>query len=98
MRTYDAILVLVILVWWLIFRKRYDWRAVVFCYMAGVFVVDVIGALLVLIAYRRYPSIVSVFALLMPIGGIVGLAYGASKGKLDKEAGLFRDRKQPWLS
>jgi hypothetical protein len=54
MTTYDAVLLLAIVVWWLMFRRKYDWRAVVF-YIGGVLVVDILCALVILVAYRSHP-------------------------------------------
>ena len=91
MTTYDAVLLLAIVVWWLMFRRKYDWRAVVLFYMGGVLVVDLLCAMVILIAYRSYPNVISLPALLMPLGGIGGLVYAASKNKLKKGSGLFAD-------
>jgi hypothetical protein len=89
MTTYDVVLLLAIVVWWLMFRRKYDWRAVVLFYMGGVLVVDVLCAMVILVAYRSHPNVISLPALLMPLGGIGGLVYAASKNKLTKGSGLF---------
>ena len=91
MTTYDAVLLAAIVVWWLLFRRKYDWRAVVLFYMGGVLIVDVLCAIVILAAYRSHPNIISLPALLMPLGGIGGLVYAASKNKLRKGSGLFTD-------
>ena len=77
-----------------VLRKKYDWRAVVLFYVGGVMAADVFCAVLFLIMYRRYPDILTVPALLMPIGGMDGLAYGAAKGRLTKGVPLFRSKKE----
>jgi hypothetical protein len=89
MKTYDLLMLLVLAVWWLLFRRKYEWKAVVLYYMCGVMIADVFCAALLLLAYRRYPNMLSALALLMPIGGLVGLAYGAAKKKLDKGSRPF---------
>jgi len=89
MTTYDAVLLLAIIVWWLMFRRKYDWRAVVLFYMGGVLVVDVLCAMVILVAYRSHPNVISLPALLMPLGGIGGLVYAVSKNKLTKGSGFF---------
>jgi len=91
MTTYDAVLLLAIVVWWLMFRRKYGWRAVVLFYMGGVLVIDVLCAIVILVAYRSHPDVISLPALLMPLGGIGGLVYAASKNKLRKGSGLFAD-------
>jgi hypothetical protein len=94
MRTYDLLMLLVLAAWWLRFRKKYDWRAVVLFYLGGVMIADVICAGLILALYRHYPEILTTPALLMPIGGIVGLGYGATKNKLSQGATLFANKKE----
>ena len=94
MTTYDLLMLLLLgVVWWLRFRKKYDWRAVVLCYMGGVMVADVLCALLILAMHSRRPGIFTAPALLMPIGGFAGLAYGVATKKLDKWSALFATRK-----
>ena len=48
MRTYDLLMLLVLAAWWLRFRKKYDWRAVVLFYLGGVMIADVFCAGLIL--------------------------------------------------
>lgn len=91
MRTYDLLMLLVLAVWWLRFRKKYDWRAVVLFYLGGVMIADVFCAGLILLLYRRHPEILTTPALLMPIGGMIGLGYGATKNKLSKGTALFKN-------
>ena len=86
MKTYDLLMLLVLGVWWLAFRSKYDRNAVVLYYLCGVMVADVVCGALILIAYSRYPNVLSMPALLMPIGGFVGLAYGVAKKKLSKKS------------
>jgi len=73
MKTYDLLMLLMLAVWWLRFRKKYDWRAVVLFYLCGVMIADVFCAGLILVLYRRHPEILTAPALLMPIGGMVGV-------------------------
>jgi hypothetical protein len=94
MKTYDLLMLLVLAVWWLCFRKKYDWRAVVLFYFGGVMIADVFCAGLILLLYRRYPEILTTPALLMPIGGMIGLGYGATKNKLGKGTALFKNKKE----
>jgi len=85
-------------VWWLRYREKYDKKAVILYYLGGVFFADVFCALLILAAYKRYPGILSAPALLMPIGGMGGLVYGARKGLVAKErtiASVGREPGQP---
>jgi hypothetical protein len=70
--------------WWLFYRKKYDRTAVVVYYIIGVLFADVFCALLIVVMYRQNPGILSAPAWLMPIGGITGLLYGATKGRLAK--------------
>ena len=70
------------------FRKKYDWKAVVLYYLLGVMLSDVLCAVLILVAYKRHPGTLAAPAFLMPIGGVVALAYGASKNKLIKRPTL----------
>ena len=96
MKTYDLLmlLVLVLVVWWLCFRKKYDRRAVLLFYLAGVMIADVFCAVLILVMYRRHRDILTAPALLMPIAGMAGLVYGAAKNKVKKGAGLFANKKE----
>jgi hypothetical protein len=94
MKTYDLLMLLVLAVWWIGFRKKYEWRAVVLFYFIGVMITDVFCALLIFLLYRRYPDILTAPALLMPIGGMVGLAYGAARNRLNKGAPLFANKKE----
>lgn len=77
-------------VWWVVYRKSQDWIAVLIFYLGGVMFADLFCAGLILLFIRRYPSIVNAPAFIMPLGGVVGLAYGAGKNKLRKGSGLFR--------
>jgi hypothetical protein len=88
MKTYDLLMLGLLAVWWLRYREKYDKKAVILYYMGGVFFADVFCGLLILLAYKRYPDILSVPALLMPIGGIGGLLYAGRKGLLTKKAPL----------
>ena len=83
MRTYDVVLAL-LGIWWLLYRKKYDRNAVVLHYIGGVFFADVFCALLIALMYKQNRTILSVPAWLMPIGGVAGLLYGATKGRLAK--------------
>jgi hypothetical protein len=94
MKTYDLLMLLVLAVWWFCFRKKYERRAVVLFYLCGVMIADVFCGLLILLLYRRYPDILTAPALLMPIGGMIGLAYGAAKNRLNKGAPLFANKKE----
>lgn len=89
MRTYDAVMLLVLIVWWLLFRKKYDWRAVAMFYLVGVMLADVLCAGMIVFLYHRHPEVLAVPAALMPIGGMIGLAYGVKSGRLDKGSKLF---------
>jgi hypothetical protein len=82
MRTYDLLMLLVLAAWWICFRTQYDWRAVVLFYLGGVMIADVFCAGLILLLYRRYPEILTTPALLMPVGGMVGLGHGVMKNRL----------------
>jgi len=90
MKTYDALMLLVLFVWWIIFRKKYDWRAVVVFYMGGVMLADILCAGAIVLLYHRHPEVLAVPALLMPIGGMIGLGYGVKSGRLNKGSGLFK--------
>jgi len=94
MKTYDLLMLLVLAVWWLCFRKKYEWRAVMLFYFVGVMIADVFCALLTLLLYHRYPDVLTTPALLMPIGGMIGLAYGAAKNRLIKGTALFANRRE----
>jgi hypothetical protein len=89
MRTYDLLMLLVLATWWLCFRKNYDWRAVVLFYLGGVMLADVFCAGLILLLYRRHPETLTAPALWMPIGGMIGLGYGATKNRLSKGVAFF---------
>ena len=89
MAIYDAILVLIVLVWWLRFRSKYDWRAVVLFYVGGLFVTDIFCAIVILLTYRSHPTVTNLPALLMPIGGIAALLYARGKDRLRWEARLL---------
>jgi hypothetical protein len=84
MKTYDLVMLALLGMWWLFYRKKYDRTAVVVYYIIGVFFADVFCALLIIVMYRQNPAILSAPAWLMPIGGITGLLYGATKGRLAK--------------
>ena len=84
MRTYDIVMLALLGIWWLLYRKKYDRNAVVLYYMGGVFLADVFCALLIVSMYKQNPAILSTPAWLMPIGGVAGLLYGAAKGRLAK--------------
>ncbi len=95
MKTYDLLMLLILAVWWLCFRRKYDWRAVMLFYLGGVMVADVFCAVLILIVYRRHRDmLMAAAALLMPIGGMVGLAYGAAKNRLRKGVGPLANNKE----
>jgi uncharacterized membrane protein YfcA len=79
MRTYDLLMLLVLAAWWICFRKKYDWRAVVLFYLGGVLIADVFCAGVILLLYRRHPEILTAPALLMPVGGMVGLGTGSRR-------------------
>lgn len=82
MKTYDLLMLALLGIWWLRYRKKYDRNAVVLYCLGGVFLADVFCALLILLLYKRNPAILSAPALLMPIGGVAGLLYAAAKGRL----------------
>ena len=84
MRTCDLLMLALLSICWLFYRKRYDKKAVVLYYFGGVFLADVFCALLIILIYKRTPAILSAPALLMPVGGVAGLLYGATKGRLVK--------------
>jgi hypothetical protein len=86
MRAYDLVMLALLGIWWLFYRKKYDRNAVVLYYIGGVFLADVFCALLILLIYKRSSAIISAPALLMPIGGLAGLLYGATKGRLAKRS------------
>jgi hypothetical protein len=92
MKTYDLLMLLVLAAWWLCFRKRYDWRAVILFYLGGVMIADIFCAGLILLLYRRHPEILNAPALLMPVGGMIGLGYGATKNRLSKGTALFANK------
>jgi hypothetical protein len=75
-------------------RKKYDWRAVVLFYLGGVMIADVFCAGLILLLYRRHPGILTAPALWVPIGGMIGFGYGATKNKLSKGTALFKNKKE----
>ena len=91
MTTYNAVLVLIGALWWVFFRKRYDWRAVLLYYMGAVFVIDAACAGLYLVAGTRFPGLISLLPWLMPVGGIAAILYAASRHKLARGSGLFED-------
>ena len=84
MTTYDLVMLLVLAVWWFLFRNKWNKIAVIAYYMFGVMVTDVICGLLILVVYHRYPNVLRLPALLMPIGGLSGLAFGAAKERLGR--------------
>jgi len=86
MTTYDLLMSVLLAVWWLRYREKYDKKAVILYYLGGIFFADVFCGPLILVAYQRYPEILSTPALLMPIGGISGLVYARRKGLLTKSA------------
>ena|SRR5579863_7981249 len=90
MPVWDAVLVLVMAVWWVFYRKNHDWKAVMIFYLGGVMFADLFCAGLILLHVRRHPLIISAPAFIMPLGGLVGLGYGAGKNKLRKGSGLFQ--------
>jgi hypothetical protein len=94
MRTYDLLMLLVLAVWWVLFRHKYDWKAVALYYLIGVMFADVFCGAMILVAYRHYPNVLTIPALLMPIGGLVGLVYGAAKKKLNKKSSPATEAKQ----
>jgi len=89
-KTYDIVMLVVFAVWWFTFRKKYDWRAVIIFYVCGVMLADVLCAGLILFLYRRHPEVLLAPAMLMPIGGIIGLAYGVKTNGLMKGSRLFK--------
>ena len=93
MMTYDAVLVAVLVVWWVTVRKKYDWRAILFYYLMGVMFADVLSAVILAVAYDRHPDVIRVGAFLMPIGGLVVLAYSVFSGKLSRTSERFRATK-----
>jgi hypothetical protein len=93
MKTYDLLMLLAFAGWWFCFRKECDWRAVVLFYLGGVMIADIFCAGLILLLYRRYPEILTAPALLMPIGGMIALGYGATKNRLRKGPTLFKNKK-----
>jgi hypothetical protein len=84
MTTYDLLMLVVLAVWWLWYCKKYNKKAVLLYYLGGVFVADLLCGLLILIFYKLNPAIIHAPALLMPIGGVAGLLYGAWKRQLAK--------------
>lgn len=84
MRTYDAVMLVLLGIWWMFHRKKYDRNSVVLYYMGGVFFADVLSALLIALRYKQNPAILSAPAWLMPIGGVAGLLYGVTKGRIAK--------------
>jgi uncharacterized membrane protein YfcA len=92
MTTYDLLMLIVLAAWWFCFRKKYDWRAVVLFYLGGVMITDVFCAGLILLLYRSHPEILITPALLMPIGGMIALAYGARTKRLNKGIALFKTK------
>jgi hypothetical protein len=84
MLTYDIVVLALLGIWWLLYRKKYDRNAVVLYYIGGVFFADVFCALLIALMYKQNPAILFAPAWLMPIGGVAGLLYGAIKGRLAK--------------
>jgi hypothetical protein len=84
MRTYDVVMLVLLGIWWLLYRKKYDRNAAVLYYIGGVFFADVFCALLIALMYKQNHAILFAPAWLMPIGGVGGLLYGATKGRLAK--------------
>jgi hypothetical protein len=84
--------------WWIFYRKTLDWRAVTMFYFGGVFSVDLLSAGLLVILLHWFPQIppiphsVPALGLLMPIGGLGGLAYGAASGKMRKMSERIRSK------
>jgi len=70
MKIYDLLMLLVLGIWWLSFRRRYDWRRVFLFYFGGVMIADIVCAGLILLLYRHHSGILDAPALLMPIGGM----------------------------
>ena len=83
MRTYDVVMLVLLGIWWLFYRKKYDRNSVVLYYIGGVFFADILSALLILM-YKQNPAILSAPAWLMPIGGVAGLLCGATTGRIAK--------------
>jgi hypothetical protein len=86
MRTYDFVMLVLLGIWWLFYRKKYDRNSVVLYYIGGVFFADILSALLIALMYKQNPAILSAPAWLMPVGGVAGLLYGASKGRIAKRS------------
>jgi hypothetical protein len=84
MTTYDAGFVLAFLLWWLFFRRKYDSIAVAMYYFGGVMLADLGCAIVIAPFLRHFPNLIRVAGLVLPIGGVAGLAFGAYKGKLRK--------------
>jgi|HubBroStandDraft_6_1064221.scaffolds.fasta_scaffold3464685_1 hypothetical protein len=84
MRTYDVVMLALLGIWWLLYRKKYERNAVVLYYIGGVFFADAFCALLIALMYKQNPAILSAPGWLTPIGGVAGLLYGATKGRLAK--------------
>ena len=84
MKTYDVVMLALLGIWWLLYRKKYARNAVVLHYIGGVFFADVFCALLIALMYKQNPAILSAPAWLIPIGGVAGVLYGAAKGRLAK--------------
>jgi hypothetical protein len=93
MSTSDVVSVPVLL-WWWIFRKRYDWKAVFFFYVGGVMFADIFCAGLILVFIHRSPGVLHAPALLMPLGGLVSLAYGGATNRLRKGSRPFGSKKE----
>lgn len=93
MRTYDLLMLLLLGVWWLCFRKKYDRNAVVLFYLGGVMIADIFCAGLIFLFYHHHPAILNAPALLMPIGGMIGLGYGTIRNKLVKRTTFLANKK-----
>jgi hypothetical protein len=85
MRTYDLVMLALLGIWWLLYRKKYDRNTVVpYYHRRGLFIrflrsADPLGL-------QAKSGNQSAPAWLMPIGGLVGLLYGGAKGRLAKRS------------
>jgi hypothetical protein len=81
-------------VWWIFYRKTLDWRTVTMFYFGGVFSGDLLSAGLLALLRHSFPiqrSLPALF-LLMPVGGLAGLIYGAASGKMSRMSERIRSK------
>ncbi len=78
---------LIPVVWWLVFRKTQDWKTILLFWLGGVLAASVLLA--VLMSVFNADKVFSSAVLGMPLGGLVALVYGAVKGQLKRDSGLF---------